>query len=93
MKPSCPAPLPQYETNAGLRVKLYFSTAVTLTISSTNIALAAPFTGVLRIAVLRSPWRPIMAYDAATAAVVEALYDTYKGELTRDSCRATVARQ
>ena len=62
-----------------MRYKYYFSSFVTVTVTAGAVAVATPFTGVLRIAVLRSSVQPILSYDAATAASVEQLYDTYAG--------------
>ncbi len=69
----------QVESTSGVRYKYYFSTAVTATVTSGALTLSAPFTGVMRVAVLRSGHMPIIAYDDVTALLVEQLYDSYAG--------------
>ncbi|EFJ51031.1 hypothetical protein VOLCADRAFT_88258 [Volvox carteri f. nagariensis] len=63
----------QVANNAGLRFKYYFSSSVTASINATSLRLSAPFTGVMRIAVLYSSRLPLMA--ATSAGDAERLYD------------------
>ncbi|GIL47383.1 hypothetical protein Vafri_4213 [Volvox africanus] len=56
--------------NAGMRFKYYFSSQVTATITARSLRLAAPFTGVMRIALLSSDYLPQLS-----AASAEQLYD------------------
>jgi hypothetical protein len=69
----------QVANNAGIRYKYYFSSPVTAIITVNAVTLTSAFTGVMRIVVLRSSVQPILSYDAATAAAVEQLYDSYAG--------------
>lgn len=68
-------------TNAGLQYKYYFSSPVTITIMATSLQLVAPFTGVMRIALLYSSRRPLLA--ATNPNDAEQLYDANVGELCR----------
>jgi hypothetical protein len=70
----------QVESIAGVRFKYYFSSTVTVVVTGGVVRVTSPFTGVLRVAVLRAAAVPTLAYDTATAAQIEALYDTYSGE-------------
>ncbi len=63
--------------------RLYFSVPITLSFTSTTISAAAPYTGVLRVALVENRMLPLMNYGA-NAAVVQQWYDDNKGD-TRDS--------
>ncbi|KAG2482088.1 hypothetical protein HYH03_018963 [Edaphochlamys debaryana] len=63
------------ESNAGIKFKYYFSSPVTLLVSATLVRTSEPFTGVMRIAVIKNKRTPAMNYDARTEAAVTATYD------------------
>ncbi len=66
------------ENNAGLRFKYYFSSPVTVTITSSSLRVSAPFVGIMRVALLYSNRLPLLT--ATNSASVEAVYDANVGE-------------
>lgn len=76
----------QVKVNSGaaeITYKLYFSSTVTLLAlgGQYGMRLAAPYTGVLRLAMVQNRLVPIMNYgtDPSLAAFVEQLYDSNAG--------------
>ncbi len=58
--------------------RLYFSAPITLSFTSTTISAAAPYTGVLRVALVENRMLPLMNYGT-NAATVRQWYDDNKG--------------
>ncbi len=76
----------QVKVNSGaaeVTYKLYFSSTVTLLAlgGQYGMRLAAPYTGVLRLAMVQNRLVPLMNYgtDPSLAAFVEQLYDNNAG--------------
>jgi hypothetical protein len=72
----------QVSNNGGITFKYYFSQDVTVTITSGSVALAGPFTGVMRIAVISSSLAPLGVLSSVNPAAQEAAYDANVGERT-----------
>ncbi|KAG2445657.1 hypothetical protein HXX76_000266 [Chlamydomonas incerta] len=61
--------------NGGITYKYYFSQTVTVNITSAQVVLLAPFTGVMRIAIISSTNAPLGILSSVDTAVQEAAYD------------------
>ncbi|KAG2453738.1 hypothetical protein HYH02_001949 [Chlamydomonas schloesseri] len=61
--------------NGGITYKYYFSQTVTVNISGFAVALLAPFTGVMRIAVISTPMAPLSILSSVDPVAQEAAYD------------------
>lgn len=89
------------ENNAGITYKYYFSQRVTVDITSGSVVVTSPlpFTGVLRVAVLKSSMadaialQPLLNVDVATLAAVEQVYDANSGEYGSQQRALLLARE